>query len=164
MNGEPPLVVRPAHPADADAISALTAAVQELHAGARPDVFRPAGPDTFPPALVRELMAEPDRLFLVAVAGGVVVGHAYAEVQRQPATTFKHAAERLYVHQMAVAAGHRGLGIGTRLLAAVREAARARGLRTISLDVYAFNAGARRLYEREGFAPERTYLSHRPAD
>lgn len=152
--------IRPARPSDAEAISALTAAVQALHATTRPDLFRQVSPNTFPAATVRALMAEPDRLFLVAeVAGAVVVGHAYAEVQRQPATPFKHALTRLYVHQMAVAAEHRGRGAGTRLLAALGHAARERGVGTLALDVYAFNAAARRMYERAGFVADRTFLS-----
>lgn len=166
MTGGRPFTVRPARPADAESISALTAAVQALHAAARPDLFRPVSPDTFPPATVRALMAEPDRLFLVAEvasrdAGGraTAVGHAYAEVQRRPATPLTHPLTRLYVHQMAVAAEHRGHGVGTRLLAALGEAARERGIGALALDVWAFNAAARRMYKRAGFVTDRTFLS-----
>ena len=57
-----------------------------------------------------------------------------------------------FVSSMAVAARHRRRGIARRLLAwAVDEAAR-RGFDRISLQVWADNEGARRLYESEGFA------------
>ncbi len=51
-----------------------------------------------------------------------------------------------------VAPHARGHGVGTRLLAAVAERARAEGCREIRLDVVDGNR-ARRLYERHGFEP-----------
>ncbi|HPF15873.1 MAG: GNAT family N-acetyltransferase [Planctomycetes bacterium] len=50
----------------------------------------------------------------------------------------------------------RGLGIGTALLAAVREEALRRGDRSILLDVIDSNPRARALYERNGFVAEST--------
>lgn len=45
----------------------------------------------------------------------------------------------------------RGRGIGTALLAAIKDEARDRGLSSVRLDVIDTNARARSLYEREGF-------------
>ena len=47
----------------------------------------------------------------------------------------------------------RGLGIGTRLLAAIEDRALSKGLERIRLDVIDENTGARALYERRGFQP-----------
>lgn len=52
---------------------------------------------------------------------------------------------------VAVWAGHRGEGIGTRLMSAIEDAARVAGCSQISLSVDAENP-ARRLYERLGYA------------
>jgi len=71
----------------------------------------------------------------------------------------------LHLDDLAVDASVRGQGIGTRLLHAVFDFARARAIRTVRLDVVDTNPGARRLYERLGFAPVRTrrcpYVFHR---
>ncbi|MEM1382524.1 MAG: N-acetyltransferase [Pseudomonadota bacterium] len=53
---------------------------------------------------------------------------------------------------IAVSAETRGRGVGSALLGAVETQARAQGAQWIRLDVVAENDGARRLYERHGFA------------
>ncbi|HUE71800.1 MAG TPA: GNAT family N-acetyltransferase [Pirellulaceae bacterium] len=57
----------------------------------------------------------------------------------------------LNIHDLAVAAEHRGKGIGRALLAAVEEEARRRGCAKITLEVRSDNALARDLYRRCGF-------------
>jgi ribosomal protein S18 acetylase RimI-like enzyme len=62
-----------------------------------------------------------------------------------------------YVCGMAVDAAHRGRGIGATLLAEAETTARALGLRKLSLIVFEQNAGAKRLYERNGYAETRRH-------
>ncbi|MDJ0946853.1 MAG: GNAT family N-acetyltransferase [Kiloniellales bacterium] len=56
-----------------------------------------------------------------------------------------------FISSMAVAASHRRRGVARRLLARVLAAAERRGFDRVSLQVWADNAAARRLYESEGF-------------
>jgi GNAT superfamily N-acetyltransferase len=58
----------------------------------------------------------------------------------------------LYISALAVTERHRGRGIGRRFLAAARERARRLGCPSLSLICFEGNDGAKRLYEREGFA------------
>ena len=51
---------------------------------------------------MRALMTSPDRSFVIAMDGEVVVGYAYAEVQRRPDTAVRFATVQLYVHQIGV--------------------------------------------------------------
>lgn len=53
---------------------------------------------------------------------------------------------------LAVDPAHRGRGLGSQLLAEVLDGARAGRYRAVRLEVLDTNAGARRLYERLGFA------------
>jgi len=55
------------------------------------------------------------------------------------------------VHGLAVAPHARGHGVGGALLEATEEHARRRGARKITLNVFATNAPARRLYARHGY-------------
>ena len=96
-------------------------------------------------------MASPGRAFIVAMDGDAVVGYAYAEVQRRPDTAVRFAAVQLYVHQMGVLEAFRGRGVGSRLLLALRDIARARGISRLALDVWRFNSHARSFYESHGF-------------
>lgn len=57
-----------------------------------------------------------------------------------------------YVNILAAYPEHRGRGFGTRLLALAEDIAREQGLCAMSIIVASGNAGARRLYERTGYA------------
>jgi len=56
------------------------------------------------------------------------------------------------VHDVVVAAGHRGRGIGAQMFAEVEGIARERGACKLTLEVLDGNAAARALYQRLGFA------------
>ncbi len=143
--------IRPAMPADAEAIALVAVDAQAPHAEAHPGVFKPPSSECFPPAEIRALMASPDRAFVVATYGDAVVGYAYAEVQRRPDTAVRFATVQLYVHQMGVLTPFRGQRIGSELLLALRDLARARGISRLALDVWRFNSRARSFYEAHGF-------------
>jgi RimJ/RimL family protein N-acetyltransferase len=55
---------------------------------------------------------------------------------------------------MAILDGHRGVGLGRRLLTAAVDWARNRACHKVTLEVWPHNARARRLYKSAGFAEE----------
>ena len=63
---------------------------------------------------------------------------------------------RFLLDGLCVRPDQRGQGIGTALLAAICDEGRARGYGAVRLDVVDTNARARALYERRGFALERS--------
>lgn len=80
---------------------------------------------------------------LVAIRERSIIGAAVVFFRRGSAVA------RLY--SIAVRADERGRGIGDALLAAAEQAASRRGSRALRLEVRVDNAGAQRLYEREGY-------------
>lgn len=151
--------VRAFAPADAQRVAALVQEIHAFHAHALPGMFQPAGTAVLGAADIERRAAEPGQLWLVAVAGDVVVGYAHAEVQRTPASAYKRASALMHVHAMGVRSTHRSRGAGHALVAAVRAEAAVQGLDGVSLEVYAFNKAARDFYLREGFSPVRELLS-----
>lgn len=85
--------------------------------------------------------AYPDGVFSVIVVGGERVGRLY----------LRHAASDTRIVDLALLPGARGRGVGSALLSELALDADRRH-RSLSIHVEVFNSGARRLYERFGFA------------
>jgi len=90
----------------------------------------------------REL-SDPDRVHLVAIAGGAVVGHG----------GIMHVLDEVHVSTVAVYPSSQGKGIASQLMVALLDSAVEAGARAATLEVRAANRVAQRLYSRFGFAP-----------
>jgi acetyltransferase len=95
--------------------------------------------------LHRVALAEEPRVVLVAERDGDLVGMA----QLVPSTA-ANATHRAEVQRVAVAAGARGSGVGRRLMAALEDEARERGLTLLWLTTHAGTEAAR-FYEAIGY-------------
>jgi GNAT superfamily N-acetyltransferase len=104
-------IVRQAGIADAEAISALNADVQALHAEAIPWRFKPPGPATFPPAEIESLLATVSKVFFIAEANGVPAGYLYAEIARVPERSQTLAYGILHIHHISVRPQFRRQGL-----------------------------------------------------
>lgn len=155
-----PTLVRPARSEDADLVSALNQDVQALHAAALPALFKPPGPETFPPSAVHALLNAPRNIVMIAELDGAGVGYVYGEFVERPETSWRFAQRLLYVHQIGVNVDLRGQGIGTALMEAMEAAARQCGAKMLALDVWSFNEAAQEFFARRAFAPynERWWL------
>jgi ribosomal protein S18 acetylase RimI-like enzyme len=96
--------------------------------------------------------------FVAVDSSGTVVG--WCDIARPPLEGFRHSG-RL---GMGLLAHVRGRGLGERLALATIDAARARGVERVELEVFASNTRAIRLYERLGFAHEGVRLRARKLD
>ena len=157
------ILIRKAVEQDADVLGALNADVQAIHAAAMPWLFKPPGPDTLPPAAVKDLLAEPENLIFIAEVDGTAAGYAYAQIEERPETPFIHAHDMLYLHHISVRPAYRRHGVGSGLIGAVRAAAADAGITLVALDVWTFNEEARAFFRRCGFAPynERLWSAER---
>ncbi len=125
--GPPPLVVEPMRGRHLAAVEAIDRLVF-----ARP----------WSTAVWRRELADPSRVHLVGLAGGVV-GHA----------GLLTVLDEGHVTTVAVHPDHQGRGVASRLLLGLFDEARARGVDHLTLEVRASDRRAQRLYGRFGFAP-----------
>lgn len=121
--------IRPAAPADLDALLALEDAV---FPGDRLDRRN-----------FRHAVASPSIVALVVERDGRLAGYALVETRRRTRVA--------RLSSIAVAPEAAGSGLGRTLLAAAETEAAARGARALRLEVRADNPRAARLYERAGY-------------
>lgn len=152
MGGVGDLVVRAARlPDEAVVLAEVFLSSARHHAGLRPDLYRV--PDR---GAVVERCRQPlpdGQVMLVAELDGQVVGCAevHLHTSDNPASMMRPAT--VATVELAVLDGRRGNGLGSALMAAAEEAARAGGADRIHLDMLADNEGALRFYrDRFGYA------------
>jgi len=134
------VTVRDATPADVDALVDMLVEV----AGEGRWIGTEAPVDTERRRRMAADVEASDVVLLVAEAGGEPVGQLGLEMARYGVAELG----------MLVAAGWRGRGVGTALLAEAVRRARAAGAHKIALQVWPHNAAAIALYERFGFQRE----------
>ena len=143
----PQVTVRRATAADADAVVAML--VEVAGEGRWIATEAPVDVEQRRRRLVEDIERE-DAIVLVAEAGGQPVGELGLHLARYGVADLG----------MAVAAGWRGRGIGSALLAEAIDQARTAGAHKIALQVWPHNAAAIALYERFGFQHEGYLTRH----
>lgn len=139
--------IRPAEPADAEAIAAIYNAGIEGRA-ATFDTARKTAADV-------ERWLTDGRPLLVAVAGGQVAGWARA-APYSPKAYYDGVAEA----SIYVAAGSRGDGIGSALMTALAEASERAGIYKLIGKLFTDHTASRALVARHGFREVGTHLRH----
>jgi ribosomal protein S18 acetylase RimI-like enzyme len=146
------IAIRAATPSDTPQLEELYLALDTFHVEALPELFR-AAEDPIAARDVPGLMAESHAVLLVAESGDRLAGFIRARIvevgQADPIYLPRRYA---YIDDMAVGPDFRGRGIGRALLDAIVDWAREHGIDAMELTVFEFNAGARKLYERAGYA------------
>jgi GNAT superfamily N-acetyltransferase len=90
-------------------------------------------------------------VYLIAWKDAAPVGHSFVKWPGDLSSRQARAEQCVEIEDLFVAESERGRGIGTALLDASEEAARAHGHARIGLAVALQNDGARRLYGRRGY-------------
>ncbi|MFE0753940.1 GNAT family N-acetyltransferase [Inquilinus sp. NPDC058860] len=146
-------LIRPARPDEHPALCVLFAELDRFHREVRPDVFvEPDGPARSP-ELVAGLIAGPGSTILVAEDGGALAGLATLVERTIPANPVRPERRIVEIDNLVVMPGHRRRGIAGLLLRHAEAWARDRGVGTLELGVWEFNAGAVACYEAAGFTP-----------
>jgi RimJ/RimL family protein N-acetyltransferase len=151
--------IRPAEPADAEALTRLAEAVSSEPEGwliSTNGEWRSVGDER---RYLKALRRYPHAAVFVAERDdGLLVGRLSVARDQHPASA--HVADL----GLMVAQDARGQGIGSELLAAAVEWARGAGVRKLELHVFPWNEPALRLYEKFGFEREGYRKGHYQRD
>lgn len=151
--------IRDAVEADLPALGRLFVEINDVHVGARPDVFRSlAASDAVESNLAIRLDEGGCRLF-AADLGGETVGFLFARLRSTPMVPIYRRRREIEVEIVVVAAACRGLGVGGALMERAHDWAADVGVERVRLTVHEFNEGARRFYEGLGYATEQRIMS-----
>jgi ribosomal protein S18 acetylase RimI-like enzyme len=99
----------------------------------------------------RRRMADHGGVELVAEIGGKVVGYLLCVIEKAEAYVRDNEGFHAYIAELVVAEGHRGHGLGQRLIKAAEDFARGHGMPSIQIGALAGNGPANRLYEHLGY-------------
>jgi len=152
LHAAPPAVlIRPAAPADLEAIGRLGAHLVRTHHDFDPDRFIAATPRTEQAysSFLGTQLDEPSIVVLVAERDGEVVGYTYAGVEGNDYMSLRGPAGVLY--DIVVDPAHQGQGVGRVLLDAILAALAAKGAPRVVLSTAEGNKSAQRLFARPGF-------------
>lgn len=106
---------------------------------------------------------EDERSFvLLARRGGRAIGYAFVRAEEIKAATWEKDGVAADLETLSILPEARGLGVGARLIALVREEVARQGYEELYVTVVAQNADALRFYEREGLKPAFIVLADAP--
>ena len=142
---------RCAQPSDIPRLLELLDQVLHIHHLGRPDLFRPHG-SKYTDSQLREILENPNRPIYVLCQDGMVLGYAFCILHQITGDSCLEDQSYLYIDDLCVDAAYRGQGLGSKLLAYVREQARAMGCGSLTLNVWEKNESAKSFYEKEGFS------------
>lgn len=154
MSEVEPFEIREATDADAEAMAGLEHASAIHHATIDPDRWQVPSLDETAASRRRWLRETPRDVAFVAEAGGRVIGMIELWLKRPRDLRSPRIGRVRADLGISVAPEWRGRGVGSALLLAAENWARAQGAERMILDLSSANDGARRLYERLGYATD----------
>lgn len=147
--------IRFAKAGDETVIAALLEQIYEQHAKGRADLFG-GGRSKYTAEDVLALFNHPNQpIFVAADENDRVLGYAFCVIKE---FTSPASYKTLYLDDLNVDASARRQGIATALVDACRQYGKEKDCYNLTLNVWAFNEGALRFYERNGFTPQRFIL------
>jgi ribosomal protein S18 acetylase RimI-like enzyme len=153
--------IRPAIPAEHDALCGLFDALDRLHRAARPDFFRRADGPARPAAIVADLIAGPRSAILVAERDGGLAGLVTVLLQGIAGLPIVVPRRIAVVDNLIVRADCRRQGIGRRLIDRAERWADAQGAQAVEIVVHEFNHEARGFYDALGYRTSTRRLHRR---
>ena len=143
--------IRSATPDDLDALFDLNKQINELHHLYAPQAF--VAPSEEDRTFLINMLADEERLFLVAEEGQQVLGFITATITQNETISFLIKDPICRIGTIVVDENQKSKGVGRALMAAVEQWARESGATQVRLEVMEFNHNAQQFYNKLGFTP-----------
>ena len=143
--------IRPATSDDLNALFDLNKQINELHHLHAPQAF--VAPSEEDRTFLINMLADEERLFLVAEEGQQVLGFITATITQNETISFLIKDPICRIGTIVVDENQKSKGVGRALLATVEQWARESGASQVRLEVMEFNRDAQQFYDRLGFTP-----------
>lgn len=148
-------VIRRAEPVDLDGINRLLYQVLEVHHNGRPDLFR-ANVKKYTDDQLLEIIRDDSRpIFVAEDVDGDIAGYAFCVFQMHEESNVLTDIKTIYIDDLCVDEGSRGLHIGKSLYEFVLDFARQNECYNVTLNVWSCNEAAMRFYEKCGLKPQK---------
>jgi GNAT superfamily N-acetyltransferase len=151
-------MIRRARPGDELALAGLNGFVQELHAAARPDIYRRPRAEEVA-AWFAALLRKPSTAVWIAEADDKPIGYIVGMIHEQSENTFCFARRWCEIDQIGVHPQWQKQGVGKALFDVVLESAARHGISEIELNTWWFNESAQAAFQQWGFSPKTIRMS-----
>lgn len=144
------------HP-DVPGIIALLQQVGRVHHEGRPDLFR-GGAQKYGASQIIAMLEKSDTPIFVAVEEDKVLGYGFCQIKEHAQDPVFCDYTELYIDDICVDEACRGQGVGKAIYNDILRYAKMRKCHNITLNVWSFNEGAMKFYERCGLRPQRIFM------
>lgn len=150
------MIIRRAGLSDLNGVNELLRQVLAVHHKGRPDLFREEG-KKYTDEELSAIFADDERPVFVAV-DEKVIGYAFCVFVRHDGDHVLCDHTSLYIDDLCVDEKARGKKVGKALFDFVQKYAKENNCRSVTLNVWECNLGARVFYEKMGLVPYKTCM------
>lgn len=151
-------MIRTAAEKDKNAVNIIRRQVHQLHAAARPDMFKSEFSKELADRYDYFLQAEEYRVVVCDDMSCGIIGFAVMKKVSLGETPYSVERNFLLVEELGVDARCRRRGVGAKLINAAKDYAKKCGFSRLQLDMWAFNDTAEQFYTSQGFETYRKYM------
>lgn len=152
------ICIREANERDIPRILELLGQIAEIHNNARPDLFR-AGSRKYTAEELSALISDKSTvIFVASEENGEALGYIFCILSEYKRHNIMRDFKTLYIDDLCVDRGKRGMNIGKALFDHVRAYAAEQGCYNITLNVWEGNQSARIFYEKLGMSEQKRTL------
>ncbi len=149
--------VRFAREDELERVNELRHQVNDLHVAGKPEVFKPGFSDALR-NYIYTVFNHPQKKVIVCERAGVICGFAILGRILKPESPYTYAKDSLDIDEFGVDESCRRQGVGTEMVAFIRDFAAKEGFGRIELNMWEFNQDALEFYEGLGFKTYRRYM------